>query len=114
MREGRMNCAASYTLPVGFCGLRGGDAKSNAYHSKGHVTLRRFFRFAPLFLFEPLLSLAAYIAPILTLLPFGPSGTRHWNARNSLYAVQTLMLAAAARRPQAPVAYRLSKVQRPA
>jgi nitroreductase len=73
------------------------DEKGNAYHSKGHVTLRRFLRFAPLVLLEPLLSLAAWFAPVLTLLPFGPSGMRHWFTRNSIYAVQALLLGAAAR-----------------
>ncbi|WP_395833685.1 nitroreductase family protein [Archangium violaceum] len=41
--------------------------------------------------------LLSLFAPILSLLPIGPSGTRQWIARNSIFAAQTFLLAATAR-----------------
>jgi nitroreductase len=35
-------------------------------------------------------------SPVYSLLPLGPSGTRHWSARSALLAAQTLMLSASA------------------
>lgn len=67
------------------------------YYAKGHKTLRTFFRFAPAMVFGALASLVATLIPVLTLLPFGRGGVRQWLARNSVYAAQTLMLAASAR-----------------
>lgn len=67
------------------------------YYAKGHKTLRTFFRFAPAHVFGLLASLVSTFLPILTLLPFGRGGVRQWLARNSVYAAQTLMLAASAR-----------------
>lgn len=46
---------------------------------------------------SPLLFLATLIRPTLSLLPVGPSGSRHWAARNAIFAAQTLMLGAAAK-----------------
>ena len=46
---------------------------------------------------SPLLFLAALIRPSLSLLPVGPIGSRHWAARNAIFAAQTLMLGAAAK-----------------
>lgn len=67
------------------------------YHARTHRTLRRFFRFAPAHAFGALRVAASLLAPVLTLLPFGRAGVRHWLARNSVFAAQTLMLAASAR-----------------
>ncbi|PZR04867.1 MAG: nitroreductase [Archangium gephyra] len=67
------------------------------YYAKGHKTLRTFFRFAPAHVFGVLTSLVALFLPVLSLLPFGRGGVRQWLARNSVYAAQTLMLAASAR-----------------
>ncbi|EPX56332.1 hypothetical protein D187_007674 [Cystobacter fuscus DSM 2262] len=71
--------------------------RSVAYYARGHLLLRRFFRFAPAHLFGALRIAVSFFAPVLSLLPFGPAGVRHWLARNSFFAAQTLMLAAAAR-----------------
>jgi len=48
-------------------------------------------------LWSPLLCLAALIRPCLSLLPISHIGSRHWAARNAVFAAQTLMLAAAAK-----------------
>ena len=48
-------------------------------------------------MWSPLLSLAAWIRPSLSLLPVGHIGSRHWAARNAIFAAHTLMLAAAAK-----------------
>ncbi|HTV86826.1 MAG TPA: nitroreductase family protein [Dyella sp.] len=73
-----------------------GDA-SKTYHRTHLKTLRRFGSIGALPLWTPLMALACAIAPSCSMLPLGPSGTRHWAARNSLYAAQTLLLAAAAK-----------------
>ncbi|WP_395848365.1 nitroreductase family protein [Cystobacter fuscus] len=71
--------------------------RSVAFHARTHLTLRRFFRFAPAHFLGALRIVVSFLVPVLSLLPFGPSGVRHWLARNSLFTAQTLMLAAAAR-----------------
>ena len=48
-------------------------------------------------LWSPLLFLAALLRPSLSLLPVGHIGSRHWAARNAIFAAQTLMLGAAAK-----------------
>lgn len=70
---------------------------SRTYHRKEIKLCRRFSYIARLWLWTPLMALVAWIAPVLTLLPLGPSRTRQWAARGSLFAAQTLLLAAAAR-----------------
>ncbi|MEB0047423.1 MULTISPECIES: nitroreductase family protein [unclassified Pseudomonas] len=46
---------------------------------------------------SPLLYIAALIRPTLSLLPVGSTGSRHWAARNAIFAAQTLMLGASAK-----------------
>jgi nitroreductase len=70
---------------------------SRAYHHKNVKLLRRFLRFAPFPLWGFLRSVVSLLVPVLSLLPFGSGGVRQWLARNSVYAAQTLMLAASAR-----------------
>lgn len=70
---------------------------SRAYHRKQLKMLRRFGRIGQLWLWTPLMALVSWMMPAWMLLPLGPSRTRHWAVRNSLYAAQTLLLAAAAK-----------------
>ncbi|RDS79983.1 nitroreductase family protein [Dyella psychrodurans] len=70
---------------------------SKTYHRAHLKTLRRFGYIGELPLWTPLMALASWIDPIWMLLPLGHSCTRHWMARNSLFAAQTLLLAAAAK-----------------
>ncbi|MET0405302.1 MAG: nitroreductase family protein [Cystobacter sp.] len=71
--------------------------RSLAYHGNNHKILRRFLRFAPWSVFGVLRVLLSFFVPRLSLLPIGPAGTTQWFARNSIYAAQTFLLAAAAR-----------------
>ncbi|WP_284322109.1 nitroreductase family protein [Dyella acidisoli] len=70
---------------------------SRAYHRKQIKTCRRFGYIGRLWLWAPLMALASWIAPVLTLLPLGAARTHQWAARGSLFAAQTLLLAATAR-----------------
>ncbi|PXF30934.1 NADH-ubiquinone oxidoreductase subunit 3 [Pokkaliibacter plantistimulans] len=45
----------------------------------------------------PLVFIAGWLRPSLSLLPVGHIGSRHWAARNATFAAQTLMLGAAAK-----------------
>jgi nitroreductase len=71
--------------------------KSRAYHLKQLTSGRRFLRIAPSVIWSPLHALLTAAFPSLTLLPFGPKPVRNWLARSSLFAAQTLLLAASAR-----------------
>ncbi|RDS85137.1 nitroreductase family protein [Dyella monticola] len=73
------------------------DEASRAYHRKQLKIQRLFGRIAGISLWTPLMALASWIDPVLMFVPLGPSGMRHWATRNSLYAVQTLLLAIAAK-----------------
>jgi nitroreductase len=73
------------------------DAGSKQHHAAKLREGRAFLRIASLPLWTPLKALLCLLFPSLTLLPIGSSGLRHWLARNSLYAAQTLLLAASAR-----------------
>lgn len=70
--------------------------KSADYHRNTHKTLSGFLKFAPFPLWDTVLSVFALFRPVLSLLPFGSVGVRQWTARNSIFAAQTLMLAASA------------------
>lgn len=72
------------------------DDKSKRYHARQLRTFRIFWRIAPLMLWSPLKALLCFLSPSMTLLAVGPSGVRHWVARSSIYAAQTLLLAASA------------------
>lgn len=71
--------------------------KSRRYHLRETKTHRRFLRIAPCFLWSPLLSLLTAVIPAFALVPVGASGVRHWAARSTLFAAQTMLLAASAR-----------------
>ncbi|NUP13567.1 MAG: nitroreductase family protein [Polyangiaceae bacterium] len=73
------------------------DERSKSYHRAQLRKFRTFLRFAPLLCWSPIQALLALLFPSLTLLPVGSGGVRHWVARSSIYAAQTLLLAAAAR-----------------
>ncbi len=70
--------------------------KSKAYHAKQLKTFDTFARIAPLLVWAPLHWLVSLLWPVLTLLPVGASGLRHWASRSAVYAAQTLLLAASA------------------
>ena len=71
--------------------------RSRSSHQRESKTRRSFLRIAPWFLWSPLVSLLTAVFPSFTLVPVGPSGVRHWAARNALFAAQTILLAASAR-----------------
>lgn len=71
--------------------------RSRAYHRGNGKLLRRFLCVGGLPLLGALRGLVALALPVLSLLPFGASGVRQWLARSSIFAAQTLMLAASAR-----------------
>ncbi|MGH9600003.1 MAG: nitroreductase family protein [Terracidiphilus sp.] len=71
--------------------------KAREYHLREIKTRRRFLHIAPLFLWSPLRSLLTAADSSLALAPLGPSGVRHWAARNALLAAPTILLAAPAR-----------------
>jgi nitroreductase len=70
---------------------------SKAYHGKQLDKFGRILRFAPWAVLGVLRVVLSLFVPGRALVPLGPSGTRHWVSRSSLYAAQQLMLAAAAR-----------------
>lgn len=78
-------------------GDAGFDAAARAFHARQHKTFGLFLRIAQLPLLTPFVWLASLVWPVLSLLPVHPRGVRHWCARSSIYAAQTLLLAAAAR-----------------
>jgi nitroreductase len=73
------------------------DEKSKAYHLRETKSRKMFLRVAASFLWSPIHSLLVTTSPSFALLPLGPSGVRHWAVRSTLFAAQTLLLAAAAR-----------------
>ncbi|MHC6052137.1 nitroreductase family protein [Ralstonia solanacearum] len=70
---------------------------SKAYYRKQIGTFQKILGVGASALWSPLLFLAALIRPSLSLLPVGHIGSRHWAARNAIFAAQTLMLGAAAK-----------------
>ena len=73
----------------------GQDAK--AYYRKQIGMFQKILGIGSSALWSPLLFLAALIRPSSSLLPVGHVGSRHWAARNAIFAAQTLMLGAAAK-----------------
>jgi len=71
--------------------------KSRAYHLRQLTTGRRFLRVASSVFWSPLHDLLTTVFPSLTLLPLGPKPVRNWFARSTLFAAQTILLAASAR-----------------
>lgn len=73
------------------------SAASQAYHHQQLATFSKLLRFGSWLPLGMLRALLSFIAPVRSLLPIGPSGLRHWTTRSTVYAAQTLMLAATAR-----------------
>lgn len=70
---------------------------SKAYYRKQVGKFQKILGLGSSAFWSPLLFLAALIRPSLSLLPVGHIGSRHWAARNAIFAAQTLMLGAAAK-----------------
>jgi nitroreductase len=70
---------------------------SKAYNRKQIGMFQKILGVGSSALWSPLLIIAALIRPCLSLLPVSHIGSRHWAARNAVFAAQTLMLAAAAK-----------------
>jgi nitroreductase len=70
---------------------------AKGYHRKQAKELRWFLRIMSLRLVGALRLLLSTISPLLSLTPAGPGGLHHWAARSSIFAAQTLLLAATAR-----------------
>ncbi|WP_409421005.1 nitroreductase family protein [Pseudaeromonas sp. ZJS20] len=70
---------------------------SKAYYRKQIGMFQRILGIGASALWSPLLLLATLLRPCLSLLPISHLGSRHWAARNAIFAAQTLMLAAAAK-----------------
>lgn len=70
---------------------------SKAYYRKQIGMFQNVLGLGASALWSPLVFLAALIRPSLSLLPVGHVGSRHWAARNAIFAAQTLMLGAAAK-----------------
>jgi len=66
------------------------------YHSQLNM-FERLLKMGTWPIWTPLVSIAAFFRPCLSLLPVGHLGSKHWAARNAVFAAQTLMLAAAAK-----------------
>lgn len=73
------------------------EPNSKAYYRKQMGMFQKILGIGSSALWSPLVSIAALVRPSLSLLPIGHIGSRHWAARNAIFAAQTLMLAAAAK-----------------
>ncbi|WP_428633441.1 nitroreductase family protein [Sedimenticola sp.] len=73
----------------------GVDAK--AYYRKQMGMFQRILGLGSSAFWSPLVFLAGLIRPSLSLLPIGHIGSRHWAARNAVFAAHTLILGAAAK-----------------
>lgn len=71
--------------------------RSKAYHRGQAREVNWFLRIMSLRLLGALRLIASTFWPVLSLVPAGPAGLHHWATRSSLYAAQTLLLAATAR-----------------
>lgn len=70
---------------------------SKEYHRKNIKKFLKILGIGAAPFWTPILSVLALIRPALSLLPVGHIGSRHWAARNAVYAAQTIMLGAAAK-----------------
>lgn len=73
------------------------EPKSKDYYRNQIMKFNKILGFGSSALWTPLLFVATLIRPSLSLLPVGNIGSRHWAARNAIFAAQTLMLGAAAK-----------------
>jgi nitroreductase len=72
-------------------------AESKAYYRKQIGMFQKILGVGSSPLWSPVVLLLTLIRPSLSLLPVGHTGSRHWAARNAIFAAQTLMLGAAAK-----------------
>jgi nitroreductase len=72
-------------------------APSLAWHRAESEKFAGFLRWAPLLALGSVRVLLSALFPAYSLLPLGRAGLRQWAARSSVYAAQTLLLAASAR-----------------
>lgn len=70
---------------------------SKAYYRKQIGMFQKILGVGSWPIWSPLVMIAAWVKPSLSLLPIGHVGSRQWAARNANFASQTLMLAAAAK-----------------
>jgi nitroreductase len=70
---------------------------SKAYYRKQIGKIQKILAVGSSAFWSPLVQLAALIRPTLSLVPVGHIGSRHWAARNAIFAAHTLMLGAAAK-----------------
>lgn len=73
----------------------GPDAK--AYARKQLAKFQKILGVGSSACWSPLLFVASLLRPCLSLLPIGYLGSRHWAARNAIFAAQTIILGAAAK-----------------
>lgn len=73
------------------------EENSKAYYRKQIGMFQKILKIGASSLWSPLVNIAALVRPTLSLLPVGHTGSRHWAARNAIFAAQTLMLGAAAK-----------------
>ncbi len=70
---------------------------SKAYYRKQVGKFQKILGLGSSAFWSPLVFLAGLIRPCLSLLPIGHIGSRHWAARNAVFAAHTLILGAAAK-----------------
>jgi nitroreductase len=71
--------------------------ESKAYYRKQIGMFQRILGLGSSIFFSPIVFMATLINPALSLIPIGHTGSRHWAARNAIFAAQTLILGAAAK-----------------
>jgi nitroreductase len=70
---------------------------SKVYYRKQIAKFQKILGIGASPLWSPLKLLAALLRPALCLLPIGYIASRHWAARNAIYAAQTILIGAAAK-----------------
>jgi nitroreductase len=73
------------------------DDNSKSYHREQVGRFSRFMRWGTSGIWSPLYAAVCALWPALAVVPIGAAAARHWAARSSIYAAQTVLLAAAAR-----------------
>ncbi|TZF82599.1 nitroreductase family protein [Pedobacter sp. BS3] len=73
------------------------NEKAKAYYRNKKKEIVWFTRLTPLWIFSVLKSILTIFTRHFILMPLGASGLYHWATKSSIFAAQTLMLAAQAR-----------------
>jgi nitroreductase len=73
------------------------ESKSKEYYRKQLGMFNKILGIGASAFWAPLVYIASFIRPSLSLLPIGSIGSRNWAARNAIFAAQTIMLAAASK-----------------